>query len=681
MALYVAAALSPAHHAETARRLRELGFETVPPIVRRTLVLCPPHLLGSWRDQAGAVVPQARVRIVDDASDLDADADVYVLSRERAKLGHGHRGVAKVCPRCAAAFEAEPDAAASRRLRCEERVRRPADLFARLAVDLATILAHVVPGDDVVASLAPRRLVEHFAERGPSPLPTGRLRLFRDGLFRHLRASLLQTDAQERLRLLYPLLELAGTLTAALADPLSGLVERLDQLADELPDTSAAALLRRELRPVAERHGSGADPRPESAERRLLQGLEDLHALARWQESPTCGEPFYQAVPPRRIPLARWILRRHRRRFDLLVLDEAHEFNTKASAQAKAAHRLTGLPGVPTLVLTGSLMGGYASSLFANLHALSPAFREEFGREDQAEFVARYGYQKVRLTLKVSSGSVRRGEHTDREIASRRVVGEAPGIHPLFLMRHLLPAAIPVHKSDLERELPPLTEEPVVLPEPERGSRAQELLAEYRRLQGELLERIREDRHDPALAGRLLGGLVELPSYLDRATDDLERFVLRYPESVGGEEIATGRSFPADWRTPKEEWLLEELGRRVAAGERTLLFLRHTGSRLPRRLLRLVDSVAPGAVWLDTPKVPTARREAWIDRNVNEPGARVLLVNPNAIRTGLNNLVGFSCGIWYELDPSAFTYRQAIGRLHRIGQERQVTILIPYYPA
>lgn len=89
---------------------------------------------------------------------------------------------------------------------------------------------------------------------------------------------------------------------------------------------------------------------------------------------------------------------------------------------------------------------------------------------------------------------------------------------------------------------------------------------------------------------------------------------------------------------------------------------------------------APGAVWLDTPKVPTARREVWIDRQVNDAGAPVLLVNPNAVRTGLNNLVGFSTAIWYELDYSAFTYRQAIGRLHRIGQTRPVMVLIPYYP-
>ena len=39
------------------------------------------------------------------------------------------------------------------------------------------------------------------------------------------------------------------------------------------------------------------------------------------------------------------------------------------SAQQKAARRLVQLPRVPVIALTGSLMGGYASSLFANASA------------------------------------------------------------------------------------------------------------------------------------------------------------------------------------------------------------------------------------------------------------------------------------------------------------------------
>jgi len=41
----------------------------------------------------------------------------------------------------------------------------------------------------------------------------------------------------------------------------------------------------------------------------------------------------------------------------------------EGSAQGFAAHRLVEL-GVPTLLMTGSVMGGYAESLFANQWAL-----------------------------------------------------------------------------------------------------------------------------------------------------------------------------------------------------------------------------------------------------------------------------------------------------------------------
>jgi hypothetical protein len=676
MALYIAAALSPAHHAATAGQLARLGYTAPPPVVRRTLVLCPPHLLGSWRDQAAAVIPEARVRIVDEAADLAADAEIYILSRERAKLGHGHEGVASTCPRCGSAVKAEPEANASRRLRCEAAVRRPANFAARLAIDLATLLAHAVPGDDLVASLAPRRLREHFRRTGSAPLPVGRLALFLDGLLDQLRAILEHPISDQRHSSFYSLLRLITAVTTGLGQPPSVTADRLRSLAEKLGQTSGAELLYREARTLRDAPDSDTDrdtPQP------LLRALEELDAAARWHAAPACGEPLYQAVPPRRLPLAREILRRHRRRFGLVIVDEVHEANNGRSAQSKATHRLTGLPGVPTIALSGSLMGGYSSALFTNFHALSSDFRREFGRDDEGEFVARYGYRKIRISYRERETNARLGTHTDREVASRRVIGEAPGVHPLFLTRYLLPTAVLVHKEDLDQALPPLSEEPVSIAPPENDTREGELLAEYRRLQDALLTRIRADRYDPDLAGRLFGALAELPSYLDRATADLEPFEIRYPESVGGHLVAAGRTFPRTWRTPKERWLLDEIAARTAAGERVLVFLRHTRTQLPRRLLRLVQSVAPGAVWLDTPKVPTARREAWIDRQVNDTKAPVLLVNPNAVRTGLNNLVGFSTGIWYELDYSADTYRQAIGRLHRIGQVRPVTIRIPYY--
>jgi hypothetical protein len=247
---------------------------------------------------------------------------------------------------------------------------------------------------------------------------------------------------------------------------------------------------------------------------------------------------------------------------------------------------------------------------------------------------------------------------------------------PTFILRHLLPVAIFVHKGDLDVELPALTEKPFAVSfgdDPIAG----ELQAEYGRLQNELLTRIRADRFDPERSGRLLGALVDLPSYLDRATDDLPPYEIRYPD---GELVALGATFPASWRTPKELRFLERVGAYLAAGDKVLVFLRHTGSaHLPNRLVRLLRMLTSNVAWLDAKKVPAAKREAWIDEQVIAKGVEVLLVNPNAVRTGLNNLVTFSAGIWYELDLSTTTLRQANGRLHRIGQVRPVSIETMFY--
>ncbi|MCP4058003.1 MAG: hypothetical protein GY738_11950, partial [Pseudoalteromonas sp.] len=168
-------------------------------------------------------------------------------------------------------------------------------------------------------------------------------------------------------------------------------------------------------------------------------------------------------------------------------------------------------------------MGGYASSLFSLFWALSPRFRREFSRGEKLRFTQRYGYQKLLVAPRKSSDAdATYGAHSDRRLSSsRRSLGEAPGVMPTFLMQHLLPTAILVHKSDLDCELPPLVETPVPLWPSEDEPRDDEVVAEYERLKGLLLERIKADRFVAGRAGKLLGTLVELPSYLDRSTADL----------------------------------------------------------------------------------------------------------------------------------------------------------------
>ena len=182
MGLFVAAALSPAYRVRTLAELERLGFAIHDgvgrrrrprlPTVRRTLILCPPHLLDSWVDQTRAVLPDARVQLLRRIEDLDAEADVYILSRETAKLGHAYRGLEGACPRCGAPILTPAKKNAAKRFTCPARSRTPEGRLAHVARDLATLLAPSSPNNALVLSsgLEPAYLAR-CAQRSARPSP------------------------------------------------------------------------------------------------------------------------------------------------------------------------------------------------------------------------------------------------------------------------------------------------------------------------------------------------------------------------------------------------------------------------------------------------------------------------------------------------------------------------------
>jgi hypothetical protein len=193
VALAIAGSLSPEHFAQTAGQLRLQGFQTsgLRP-VRCTLIVCPPHLLKSWSDQAAAVLPAHRVQIVRELADLDRPAEIYILSRETAKLGHGVAGLGRAplascrlpgpppagavapgpheartherrCPRCGRLVTTDPEKLAAKRERCLHRIRRPTNQAARLAEGLAAALCETYPYHPEVRSLLANLPVLHRA--------------------------------------------------------------------------------------------------------------------------------------------------------------------------------------------------------------------------------------------------------------------------------------------------------------------------------------------------------------------------------------------------------------------------------------------------------------------------------------------------------------------------------------
>ena len=109
-----------------------------------------------------------------------------------------------------------------------------------------------------------------------------------------------------------------------------------------------------------------------------------------------CGSPLWQAdgSGPARYPLSDYVKHHMPGFFDLLIGDEVHEFKARGSAQGIAAGVLADACG-KSLSLTGTLLGGYASTIFHLLYRFSPEIRTEFGRSDEGRWIKRYGFEEV----------------------------------------------------------------------------------------------------------------------------------------------------------------------------------------------------------------------------------------------------------------------------------------------
>lgn len=611
------------------------------PKVRRALVVCPPHLVQNWRDEIKACLPDVEVSDITSLTDVDrvaaskAPLAIALLSRETAKLGSAIEGVTGRCPKCGsrAHLSYSPEKLASSRAYCAATMRQPRDRLAAAAMTL-------------------RGLVNRGVELNSDRLATWR-RSAAVALLRHY--WLHTTRLKERWQSKRGYLDYETERKIAAALGLCG-IARLARWAKAAP---TSFVLKRDDAALG----------------------NVLAELGRWKNS-VCGEPLWQRVPkPRRFPLSDYIAKRHRGLFQLMIADEAHEYSTDGSAQERALHRLVDV--IPmTLPLTGSLMNGYAKSLFRNLWALSPRMRQEFGYSDAGKFAKLYGYQKRVLT----GDAAKQAKASEFGSASDRVIkteggerlAEAPGVLPSFVLRHILPISVTLHKRDINPD-------DRVVDHDRQEIGVDEMSLRYGRELGAALKRaVTKDRFDAKLAGKLFGQLAEYPSYFDRATLDTGNtaegdYVAAYPQDVGGYEVYRCAGQAVEQRLGKEAWFIETLRRELAEGRNVLVFLWHKELAARLRLL-CQDAGVDDAVVLDANKVPARKRQDWIDKYVVSQRKRVLITNPTCVQTGLNNLIHFSTAIFFE-NPgcSPFVARQAVGRLDRITQTKEVRIYWPVY--
>jgi superfamily II DNA or RNA helicase len=379
-----------------------------------------------------------------------------------------------------------------------------------------------------------------------------------------------------------------------------------------------------------------------------------------------CGSPLWEAdrTGPRRVPLADYVLRRMRGYFDLCVVDEVHELKARGSAQGLAGAALA--EACPkTLVLTGTLLGGYASNLFHLLYRFSPAIRAEFAHDDEAKWVARYGYLE-RITKRDPNAYVDDGRQSKRRGYVTRIV-EKPGITPPIVL-HLIGNTVFLRLRDVAQHLPSYEERVVLVPMAEAvGPDVPSQASCYRHLAAELRQAVQQALR--AGSKRLLGAYLQaLLSYPDACTR--EETVL---DPRTNEVLAHAPALPQDQLYPKERALIELVRRERERGRRVLVYVTHTNLRdLTPRLSGVFERAGFRVAVLKADTVTAERREEWVAARVRA-GLDVLVTNPRLVQTGLD-LVAFPSIVWAEVDYSVYTLRQASRRSWRIGQAAPVEV-------
>ena len=389
-----------------------------------------------------------------------------------------------------------------------------------------------------------------------------------------------------------------------------------------------------------------------------------------------CTGPLWEAdfTKRKRFPLANYAKLRMSRFFDLLICDEVHEYKGQGTAQGIAGAVLAGVCG-QSLVLTGTLMGGYSSTIFHLLYRFSPDIKADFQHSDRSRWIDYYGFRQKN----VRPGKGRDDQPYEHGRGSRRqgyktTEKETPGLAPAALF-HLIGNTVFLRLSDVTNKLPPYHEQIMTNDmcgddDPVHGISQQSGYDElYDELRGAMISALQ--RGSQRLLAIYLQGLLAYP-------DACVKGETVYDPETGG-LIAHIPPLSKDVIYPKEQALIDLVKQEKAAGRRVLVYVTHTGTRdITERMDDFLTQAGfRTSVLKSTTTAKTDQRENWINQRVKN-GLDVLICNPRLVQTGLD-LVDFPTICWFETDYSVYTMRQASRRSWRIGQTRPVNVIFMIY--
>ena len=391
-----------------------------------------------------------------------------------------------------------------------------------------------------------------------------------------------------------------------------------------------------------------------------------------------CKGPLWEADNdgPKRYALSDFIKNHMKGFFDLFIGDEIHEYKSRGSAQGIAAGVLAQSCG-NSLSLTGTLLGGYSSTIFHLLYRFTPEIRRDYPHNGEKLWISHYGFEEHTM------GKPQEGDEDDGRTSRRRgfkkVTREKPGLIPTALF-HIINNTVFLKLSDVASALPDYEEQIMISPldtEKPEGQELSQATAYYA-----LFEVLRRALKDALLRGSkkmLATYLQTLLAYPDACTKGETVFNPDFKDDPNLEHILAQVPPLAENKLyPKEKQLIDLVTQEKAAGRRVLTYVTHTGTRdITPRMQNILEQQGFTVAVMKADKVAPNKREKWIEDKVNH-GIDVLICHPRLVQTGLD-LIDFPTIVWCEVEYSVYVMRQASRRSWRIGQTQPVKVIYMSY--
>lgn len=360
--------------------------------------------------------------------------------------------------------------------------------------------------------------------------------------------------------------------------------------------------------------------------------------------------------------------------FDIAVFDEVHELKSGTSNQGIAFGNI-GSSVDKILCLTGTLLGGYADDIFYILFRLAPYMMKAsgFSYKDSMGFMREYGILEEIIYLNDFDDN-----RSGKGKKANKIVKRKPGISPTAVPLFLLDKTVFIKLADVAEGLPPY-DEYVISVEMNNNQKK-----EYLKLEvgfKNLIQSIKKSEHQIPL-GIISQMIQSLLSYPDSCAVRGEH-ITRKKKDESGETVLISNLLNAPkveikYLLPKEAELLSIVKEELKCNRRVLIYASFTGTRdITPRIKHVLETKRIKAEILRS-TVSTDKREQWIKNKVDKEGIKVLICNPELVKTGLD-LLEFPTIIFFQTGYRIDTLRQASRRSWRIGQQNPVKVFFLSY--